>query len=97
MTVKDNTKTSQFFWLKSYFDCCRTSHETTWAPILWAVHLLQKEKNAGRYKIEPPVYANLIQSFEYLETSNRRIFDHGWVNFPLGEDFKRFEVCLRCG
>jgi hypothetical protein len=23
-------------------------------------------------------------SFEYIETSNRRIFDHGWVNFPLG-------------
>ena len=52
--------------------------------MLWAVNLIQKERLAGRVKIEPPVYANLIQGFEALETSNRRIFDHGWVNFPLG-------------
>ena len=62
----------------------RSDHETAWAPILWAINLLQKEKATGRFQIEPPVYASLISSFEYIETSNRRIFDHGWVNFPLG-------------
>jgi len=50
----------------------------------WAVDLLQRERADGRLKMEPPLYANLITGFDYLETSNRRILDHGWVNFPLG-------------
>ena len=62
-----------------------SDHETAWVPIVWAINLLQSERASGRLKIEPPVYANLISSFDYIETSNRRIFDHGWVNFPLGE------------
>ena len=62
----------------------RSDHETAWAPILWAISLLQKEKISGRFKIDPPVYSSLVSSFEYIETSNRRIFDHGWVYFPLG-------------
>ena len=35
------------------------------------------------FQIEAPVYANLVSSFEYIETANRRILNHGWVNFPL--------------
>ena len=34
--------------------------------------------------MDPPVFACLITSFDYLENCNRRIFNHGWVNFPLG-------------
>ena len=33
--------------------------------------------------IEPPVYANLISSFDYVEGCNRKILNFGWVNFPL--------------
>jgi hypothetical protein len=51
---------------------------------MWAVHLLQKERTEGRLKIEATIYANIINSFEYLETCNRKIFNHGWVNFPFG-------------
>ena len=35
------------------------------------------------FQIEAPVYANLVTSFEYLEIANRKILNHGWVNFPL--------------
>jgi hypothetical protein len=51
---------------------------------MWAINLLQKERTEGRLKIEATIYANIINSFEYLETCNRRIFNHGWVNFPFG-------------
>ena len=63
----------------------RTPHETTWTPILWAVNLLQTERTAGRITVEAPIFANLIAAFDYIDTCNRRIFNHGWVNFPLGE------------
>jgi hypothetical protein len=52
---------------------------------MWAVSLLQQERSAGRYKPEAAVYVNLINAFEYLEISNRRILNHGWVNFPFGK------------
>ena len=39
----------------------------------------------GRIKIESPAFACLISSFDYLENCNRCIFNHGWVNFPLGK------------
>ena len=65
----------------------RTTHETTWAPSMWAVTLLQQERSAGRYKPEAAVYVNVINAFEYLEISNRRILNHGWVNFPFGKVF----------
>lgn len=61
----------------------RTPHETTYIPLLWAMNLLQRERTAGKIKVEPPVYANLIGAFDYLEGCNRKIFNHGWVNFPL--------------
>lgn len=61
----------------------RTPHETTWAPILWATSLLERERTSGRMKMDPPIFASLITSFDYLENCNRRIFSHGWVNFPL--------------
>ena len=63
----------------------KTPHETTWTPVLWAVNLLQTERTAGRIHVEAPIFANLIAAFDYLDTCNRRIFNHGWVNFPLGQ------------
>merc|ERR1711936_937016 len=57
--------------------------KTTWAPMLWAMKLLTKARKEGKVKIEPPVFANLITSFEAIESSNRKILNYGWVNFPL--------------
>ena len=61
----------------------RTPHETTYIPILWAMNLITQARKEGKIKVEAPVYSNLISAFDYLETCNRRIFNHGWVNFPL--------------
>ena len=61
----------------------RTPHETTYMPILWAMNLLQKARTDGKIKVEPPIYSNMISAFDYLEDCNRKIFNHGWVNFPL--------------
>ena len=52
---------------------------------MWALNMLQAERGSGRLKIEATIYANIINSFEYLEVCNRKIFNHGWVNFPFGE------------
>ena len=45
--------------------------------------LLERARTEGKLTIEAPVWANLVSSFEYLETSNRKILNHGWVNFPV--------------
>ncbi|XP_023337532.1 bestrophin homolog 24 isoform X2 [Eurytemora carolleeae] len=37
----------------------------------------------NKFVCEPPVYANLVSSFEYIETCNRSILNYGWVEFPL--------------
>ena len=57
--------------------------KTTWAPMLWAMKLLTKARSEGKVKIEPPIFANLISSFEAIETANRKILNYGWGNFPL--------------
>ena len=57
--------------------------KTTWAPMLWAMKLLTKARSEGKVKIEPPIFGNLISSFEAIETANRKILNYGWVNFPL--------------
>ena len=61
----------------------KTPHEYTWVPILWACKLIQRARTEGKITIEPPVYANLISSFDYIEGSNRKILNYGWINFPL--------------
>ena len=52
-------------------------------PLLWAMNLITQARTEGKIKVEAPVYSNLISAFDYLENCNRRIFNHGWVNFPL--------------
>ena len=43
----------------------------------------KKSRSEGKINIEPPVYANLISSLDYVESCNRKILNYGWVNFPL--------------
>ena len=61
----------------------KTPHEYTWVPILWACKLIQRARTEGKITIEPPVYANLISSLDYIEESNRNVLNYGWINFPL--------------
>ena len=61
----------------------RTPHETTYIPILWALNLVVHARENGKIKIKPPEYTNLISTFDYLESRNRALFNHGWINFPL--------------
>ena len=66
-------------FLIAYFFC--ELHNRT--PILWALKLIQRARTEGKITIEPPVYANLISSFDYIEGCNRKILNYGWINFPL--------------
>ena len=61
----------------------KSPHEYTWVPLLWACKLIQRARTEGKVVIEPPVYANLISSLDYVEGCNRKILNYGWVNFPL--------------
>lgn len=61
----------------------KTPHESTWTPVLWALKLIQKARSENKIQIEPPVYASLVSSFDYLEQCNRTLLNYGWVNFPL--------------
>ena len=36
------------------------------------------------FQVEAPIFANLIGAFDYLLVCNKKIFNYGWVNFPLG-------------
>ena len=45
--------------------------------------LLTKARKQGKIKVEPPIFGNLISSFEAIEESNRKILNYGWVNFPF--------------
>ena len=33
--------------------------------------------------MDPPTYNNLQNSFDKIESANRKILNYGWVNFPL--------------
>ena len=61
----------------------KTPHESTWAPVLWALKLIQIARTGNKIQIEAPVYSNLVSSFDYIESCNRKILSYGWVNFPL--------------
>ena len=65
-----------------HVDVCMP-HESTWTPILWALKLLQHARTEGKVMIEAPVYANLVSSFDIIGQLNRKLLNHGWVNFPL--------------
>ena len=75
----------------------KVRHESSWMPIVWANKLLQKARAEGKIKIEPPVFANLISSLDYVEGCNRKILNYGWVNFPLAyTQVATASVCVYC-
>ena len=74
-----------------------TPHESTWTPILWSLKLLERARTEGKLAIEAPVWANLVSSFEYLETANRKILNHGWVNFPVAYTQASIMVLMPAG
>ena len=45
--------------------------------------LPKRARTEKKIVLEAPAYSGLIAAFDYLENCNRRIFNHGWVNFPL--------------
>ena len=45
--------------------------------------LSKRARAEEKIVLEAPAYSGLIAAFDYLENCNRRIFNHGWVNFPL--------------
>ena len=61
----------------------KTPHESTWTPILWATKLLTRARNEDKIPIDSPSYNNLQNSFDNIESANRKILNYGWVNFPL--------------
>ena len=40
-------------------------------------------RSKGEVTLEPPIYANFVSTFEYIESCNRTILNYGWVEFPL--------------
>jgi len=79
----------------------KTPHESSWAPLLWAMKLLTRAKDEGKIKIADPVFANLQSSFTEIEDCNRKLLSYGWVNFPLAYTqvahlavFTYFGACL---
>ena len=54
-----------------------TPHESTWAPILWAIKLLSLARKDKKVTIEPPAFTNLQSSIDALEKANRKILNHG--------------------
>ena len=61
----------------------KTPHESSWAPLWWAMKLLTRARDSGKIKIEPPVFANLQSTFLDIEEAHRKLLSYGWVNFPL--------------
>ena len=51
--------------------------------MLWALKLLARAREEGKVTLEPPVWANMVTAFEYIEDCNRKILNYGWIEFPL--------------
>ena len=61
----------------------KTPHEMTWIPILWATKLLTRAHTEGKIQIDKLDLINLINSFQSIDSANRKILNYNWVNFPL--------------
>ena len=61
----------------------KTPHEMTWIPILWATKLLTRAHTEGKTQIDKLDLINLINSFQSIDSANRKILNYNWVNFPL--------------
>ena len=58
-------------------------HEMTWVPLMWALKLLRKARKEKKIEIEAPIFGQIQTRFEEIEKLNRKVLNHGWVNFPL--------------
>ena len=72
----------------------KTPHESSWAPLWWAMKLLTRARDSGKIKIEPPVFANLQSTFLDIEEAHRKLLSYGWVNFPLAYTQVGFHVLV---
>jgi len=61
----------------------KTPHESTWTPLLWSLKLLQKARDNGKIKLEPPVYANMASALHDYDGQNRKVLNYGWIEFPI--------------
>ena len=68
-------------WLETVDN--RTPHDITYIPILWALNLVRSARKEGKIETEAPIYANLVAAFDYLDSRNRNLLNHGWINFAL--------------
>jgi hypothetical protein len=39
--------------------------------MMWIHDILGRERSGGRIKMEPPIFASLVSSFDYIENCNR--------------------------
>ena len=68
-------------WLETVDN--RTPHDITYIPILWALNLVRNARKEDKIETEAPIYANLVAAFDYLDSRNRNLLNHGWINFAL--------------
>ena len=61
----------------------KTPHETKWAPLCWALKLVAQARQDGKIKLEPPVYATVQKAILEVESTNQKLLNFGWVNFPM--------------
>ena len=85
------------WWLCSVLNIpFRSPHESSWAPLLWAMKLLSQARDEGKIHMEPPVYSNLQNAFDELERNNRKLLNFSWVNFPLAYTQVNIQHIISC-
>ena len=68
-------------WLETVDN--RTPHDITYIPILWALNLVRNARKEDKIETEAQIYASLVAAFDYLDSRNRNLLNHGWINFAL--------------
>ena len=76
-------------WLETVDN--RTPHDITYIPILWALNLVRNARKEDKIETEAPIYANLVAAFDYLDSRNRNLLNHGWINFALS--YTQVNIC----
>ena len=52
-------------WLKRTKE--KSSNESTWVPILWALKLISNARNERKINLEPAIFADLQNAFDEIE------------------------------
>ena len=61
----------------------KAPQESSWTPLFWAMKLFSCAQKEGKIDVEAPLYVHLQTSLQSIESSNRKLLSHSWVNFPL--------------